>query len=524
MASSEQLYQRRLKLAFGVTAFMMLLCHPLLSLASPEFDRRYSLQSVGALKSSDNVDGLFSNYVADALKDYFSGQPRFTMQDLTTAQSLIDKSKLPYDQVIEDSKVLEKLARATRSETLIRTKIFKEGPRYRFTIDWLHAPKMDALSSEVFYLDEPRDGNTLGAETIRAQIQIAMDRLIRKVPFYAQINGRDGDTVTINSGENLGLKKGDTLWVGTIDDVKKHPLLNVIAEWKIARTGSLRVEQVDHALAFCKIVEEDPARPIARGQKITQITAAPPPAPTVIQENESEKPSLMDREEPPRLGWVSAAPQVGTFTRQFSSQSGSTGKTGGGTTYGGRTEAVVWLDREWFTEGALGFSAFSFSQSDIVNGSSTTLSGSGTLMEAKIALGYSYLPGLNFFGAKGWIKAGYQTAIYSLPKYSAQNVNPVTWSGMLLGIGGDLPLRSGWTAQLNLDFGLLRSVKETGTARAAPISSTMVHFYFGTVYNLRPRLLLRTGVAFQSQGAEYDGGASLSHRTIALIPSFVIPF
>ncbi|NDD91665.1 hypothetical protein EBZ37_06235 [bacterium] len=232
----------------------------------------------------------------------------------------------------------------------------------------------------------------------------------------------------------------------------------------------------------------------------------------------------MDRPEPPRLGWISAAPQLGTFSRQFSSQSGTSGKTGGGIAYGGRSEAVLWLDRQWFTEGALGFSAFSFSQSDIVNGSSSTLKGSGTLMEAKVALGYSYLSGLNFFGAKGWIKAGYQTAIYSLPKFTAQNVNPVTWSGMLLGVGGDLPLRAGWTAQLNLDFGLLRSVKESGTARAAPISSTMVQFYFGTVYNLRPRLLFRTGVSFQSQGAEYADGASLNHKTIALVPSFVIPF
>ncbi len=510
--------------ALKLSAAAALIASALTAHASPEMDRRFSLQTIGALRSSDNVDGLFSDYVSRAIRDYFDSQPRFILQDLASAQRLIDDSKVPYSKVVEDQKILEKLARGTRSETLLRTRIFKEGPRYRFTIDWLHAPRMDVLSTEVFYLDEPSNGNTLGAETIRTQFQSALDRLIAKIPFYAQLNGRDGETVTVNSGDNLGLKKGDVLWVGTIEDVKKHPLLGVIAEWKISRTGSLVVESVDQALAFCRITEEDAARPIARGQKIIQVVKAADPIVNPINDNPAEKAPILDRTDAPRVGWVSAAPLLGEFSRQFSSQSGTSGRAGTGMLFGARADTLLWLDREWFTEATVGYGYFPYSQRTIVDGSDTTISATGSLTQFKLSVGYSYLPGLNFFGAKGWIKAGYHSYAYTLPKRTAENINPVTWSGMLLGIGGDLPLRGGWAAQLNLDFGLLRSVQETGTARGAPIGSTLVDFYFGTVYTMRPRLLFRLGVNFQAQGADFEGGSSMSHRAITLMPSFVVPF
>lgn len=473
--------------------------------ASPEFDRRYSLQTVGALRSSDNVDGLFNDYVARALKDYFESRPRFTLQDLSTAQVALDRSGLPYSQLIDDTKVLEKLARSARSETLLRTRIFKEGPRYRFTLDWLHAPRMDVLASEVFTIDEPRNGGTLGAEAIRGQILSAMDRLIAKVPFVANLSGRDGDSVTVSGGDNLGLRKGDTLWVGTIDDVKKHPLLGVLAEWKIARTGALRVDSVDHGMAFCTVTEEDPAQPITRGQKITRIVKAEDPIASMPTEHASDEAPIFDRTDAPRVGWISAAPMAGLFTRSLNTGSTSTSSR---ILYGARADALVWLNREWFTEGSIGYGDFS----------------TGALTAFAASLGYSYLPGLDFFGAKGWVKAGYHSRAYRLPINSGDGTNPVTWSGLMLGVGGDLPLRGGWGAQMNLDFGVLRSMKETGGSRSAPTGTTLVDFYLGMVYRMRPRLIFRLGAQFQAQGADFSDGSSLSHQAITLLPSFVVPF
>src|SRR4051812_28798147 len=120
--------------------------------ASAELDRRFALETVGFLKAWDNVDGLFADYVAQAYRTYFAHQSRFVLQDLSKADPLIERSKLPYAKVIDDPEILTQLARAMRSQTVIRTRIRKDMGSYRFTIDWLIAPHMDVLASESFTL------------------------------------------------------------------------------------------------------------------------------------------------------------------------------------------------------------------------------------------------------------------------------------------------------------------------------------------------------------------------------------
>src|SRR6185295_11380111 len=86
--------------------------------ANPEMDRLYALETVGALKAWDNVDGLFSDYVSSAYKDYFSRQTRFVYQDLSKADAVLKHSKLPYPKLIEDPQVLAQIARAEKTQTL----------------------------------------------------------------------------------------------------------------------------------------------------------------------------------------------------------------------------------------------------------------------------------------------------------------------------------------------------------------------------------------------------------------------
>src|SRR4051812_30100064 len=84
--------------------------------ASSELDRAYALETVGFLRAWDNVDGLFADYVGAAYKDYFARQSRFVLQDLSRADYVLNKSKLPYNKVIEDHEILTQLARSMRSE------------------------------------------------------------------------------------------------------------------------------------------------------------------------------------------------------------------------------------------------------------------------------------------------------------------------------------------------------------------------------------------------------------------------
>ena len=111
-----------------------------------------------------------ADYVANAYKNFFSHQSRFVLQDLSKADALLGKSKLPYYKVIDDADVLNQIARSMRSESIIRTKIYKEGTRYRFVIDWLHAVRMELIASETVVIEEQRGIADLPPSATRIRI------------------------------------------------------------------------------------------------------------------------------------------------------------------------------------------------------------------------------------------------------------------------------------------------------------------------------------------------------------------
>ncbi len=492
--------------------------------ASAELDRRYALDTVGSLKSHDNVDGLFADYVSEAIREYFANQPRFLLQDLSRSDAVLAKSKTPYPKLIEDQQILVKVARATRSSTLLRTRIFKEGPRYRFTLDWLHAPKMEVLATEVFYMDEPGRGEALGAEQIKAQLHDAIDRMVRKVPFQGTLTGRDQASVTLNVGESAGIRKGDTLVIGTIEEVKRHPLLKSIVEWRMVQTGKVEVDQVDRGITFGHVIEEDTSKPISKNNKLMEVIALPDPVLSAKASSTGDLPALTDRMDPPKYGWISAGLIAGSFSRQTADSTGTTGKDGGGLGAGANAEAQIWLNRQWFVEGVLGYSLYGYSQTDLASGAASGEGFTSTLFQQRLGVGYSYIPGSDFFAAKSWVKIGTQSNSYSLARSAAEQTSPIRFTGYYLGIGGDLPIRNGWGAQMNLNFGLTNTANETDGAFGDSESATNVEFYAGAIKQVRPRLLFRVGLDFVAQGATYSSGATLSHHAITIMPSWVMLF
>jgi nucleoside-diphosphate-sugar epimerase len=79
----------------GFFSAALLFISPQFARANPELDRLYALETIGILRSWDNVDGLFSEYVTTAYKDWFTKQSRFTLQDLSKADVLLANSKIP---------------------------------------------------------------------------------------------------------------------------------------------------------------------------------------------------------------------------------------------------------------------------------------------------------------------------------------------------------------------------------------------------------------------------------------------
>ncbi|OFZ79615.1 MAG: hypothetical protein A2583_08015 [Bdellovibrionales bacterium RIFOXYD1_FULL_53_11] len=494
--------------------------------ANSELDRRFALDTIGYLKAWDNMDGLFSEYVASAYREYFSKHSRFVLQDLSKTDVLLSKSKIPYVKLIEDKEILGQLARSMRSESIIRTKVYKEGPRYRFVIDWLHAPGMELLSTETFTVDEPRGGKPFGDGNVKETMHKALDRLIAKIPFIAHVTGRDEGSVTVNIGRMAKVKKGDQMIVVTLDEVKKHPLLGAIVDWRFSQTGKVEVADVDDGMAFCVVVEEDDGRQISRYQKVSRLMPAPPPAPLPLDDNGKKK-SENDSEQykQPSLGFGEGSLLAGIFSRQYSTAADTKGKSGGGFFYGGKATGNLWITRAFFLEAVVAYGFSTYSQSDIATGAETAVSGvTPSLFHWRGNLGYTHFLSGDIFGAKGWIKAGYFSTSYTLPVSNADSLLPVSFSGPILGVGGDLSIRRMFGAMLSFDIGVFSSGSETGTNANAVSSSSTVGLYAGGYWRYQPNIMFKFGMDLMNHTADFANGYSLTHRVIAFGPSAVYYF
>ncbi|MBL7715630.1 MAG: hypothetical protein JNL01_09195 [Bdellovibrionales bacterium] len=490
--------------------------------ASPETDRSYSLQTLGYLKAHDNIDGLFVDYVAVSYKDYFAKQSRFTVTDLGKADSVLSRSSIPYFRLIEDKEILGQIARTTRTESLIRTKIYKEGPRYRFTIDWLHSPRMDVLASETFVLQEPNTGKAFTSDDIRKAIFESLDRAFSKVPFKGQVTGRDNQSVTVNISTENGIKKGDILVVSTLDEVKKHPLLKNIVDWRMSQTGKLVVDQVEDGTVFCKVAEEEAGRNISRFQKITQIipVATDPKKDESVAKVDEEVEWKEELSQPAKLGWSSLGLWMGSYGRDYATQSSTFGRAGAGFHYGVLFESQLWLTRQWFGELIMGVGGAGYGQTDLATGAPTpSLSGGASTLNIKLGFGYTIFASPDFFGPRAWIKLGYQSLRFGLPVDATELTGPNQFSNLYLGVGGELPFRGDWGALLGLDVGIFNGMTETGLNSGTVNSASAVTFFIGGYKQIQPRLKIRGGLHVTTGSADFSSGTSVSHRIISVLPS-----
>jgi hypothetical protein len=382
---------------------------------------------------------------------------------------------------------------------------------------------MDQMASVSFTLDEPSEGSTFEKNRIAEPLKAHLSRLFEQVPFLGTVTGRDNNSIVINLGLSSRLSQGDTIVIGSIDEVRKHPKLKTTVDWRLTRTGKAEIQQIEENMAFCKILEEEPGHEISRFQKVVRIekpllVQVPEQAPATLNEPPSD---------PPRVGWMSASLAPGSSSWQFSSPQSSISNLGGGIAMAANASAEVWLTKEWFFDLSFGYSGWGFSQKDAASGTLTTVSANGgvgaSVFSTKLNFGYTYLATGDFFGPKGWLKLGYKTNALSLPSSLTEGTGPTTFGSVFLGIGGDVPIRGKWGVQADFNYRVFSSVSQSWVGGEANSSSDF-QLQLGSYYRLTHRVNVLAQLIIQASGAEFSNGASLNQNVITFGPSLMYYF
>ncbi len=501
--------------------------------ASPENDRIYQLDSVAWLKSIDNSDGVFADYMDDRFRHYFSKQARFTTRTLKNIDEVFAKSKAKYGELVQDPDVLRKISQKYRVESLIRTHVYKEGETYRFVLEWIYAPKGDVLSTSEFrYIDTGKDEG-LENSNMPVVIEKGLDSLIQKLPFLGQVTGTDGDTITVSVGRNQNVKPNDVLTIYTLQSLKRHPILKTIEEWRWQPIGRAQVEQVEESLSFAKIIETEPGQKIIRFQKVREIIPYEEATKNDQLNNhlvngrvkEGSPNSSRNQKDRPRLGWVAANVGIGNYSRDVGGlPANADGRAGGGLLFGFELDSQVWLNSRLIAQGSLMGTSFKYGPKSLTTGTSTGASYGGSGSQFRLAVGYSLFPMRTIHDSIAWVHLGYKSTHYSLPAQAADYTGVSDFGSLFIGVGGQVSLQERLGAELGIDLGVLKSASQVSPVFGDASGSNDLGLRIGGTYRLDEQFYARLLIKLSSQSMDFISGQSVSEKMFSIMPSIMYYF
>ena len=501
---------------FKILPLLIALLLPTLSAhASPENDRIYQLESVACLRATDNVDGIFSDYLDEQFLKYFSNQSRFLQKKLKGLDEVIGGSSAKQNELLKQPEIMKKISQKFKIENLIRTHVFKENTSYRFVMEWVYAPKGDVLSSVEFrYNDTGKDEGLQGSE-LPDLIQKEIGEMIQKLPFLGQITGIEQNTITVNMGHGQGVKAHDIFTIYTLQSVKRHPLLNTIEEWRWQKVGRAQVEEVEESLSFAKVLETEPGQTIIRFQKIREVETPP---------EVKEAAHAAPKKDIPRIGWVAANLGIGNYSRDVGLTGGASGRTGGGMAEIFGIDSQIWLNSRFIAQASFSASVFKYNAQDLVSGASLPGNYSGSGNQIRLAGGYSLFPMKTVYDPMAWVHAGYKITDFSLPTGTSDFTADSSFGSLFVGVGGSIHFSSDFGAQLGLDLGLLRSASSTQLGFGDASSSSDISFNVAGTYHLQDQIFLRIILLLSSESMDFGGGQSVSQKMFSISPSIMYYF
>lgn len=485
--------------------------------ASPDLDRLFTFENVGWVKPVDNIDGIFDELIKEEYSSYFQNQKRFIIKDVSGVESVLTGSSLSYSQLIYDPDILRKISRQFKVESIIRTRISKEGETYRFALEWVYAPRGDILSRHEFRFFDPEKEDGVKKGELPNLIENALSQLIQGLPFLGQINGVQGDTILVNMGRNQGVFAKQILSIETIRDIRRHPLERTIEEWRWQRVGRAQITEVEDSISFARVIELEPQQEMMRFQKVREVENPP---------KETKKPGGEEPETDPlpRIGWVAGNVGAGIYQREVGVSGGAAGRAGSGRMGAFKIEGMAWLNSRFMIQGGLGAGLIVYSPTNLVTKEKIGLTYYGNTNQFRAAVGYSFFPARTVFDTVGWVHAGYKSTSYTLAASSTDFTGSNRFGSLFFGVGGEMPIRGNFAAQMGLDIGLIRSVTQTAPDYGDTGSTSDLMFNLGGTYRLTHRSFVRLILEINAQSADFVGGESISQKMITLSPSFMYYF
>lgn len=446
-----------------------------------------SMRHCMLLPITDGVDNKVGFKVFEEIENYIKEGSWCTYKSNSELINILGQYSKNLEEHLGNKDVLKVIADKTKAGTMIRVTLRMQVGTTDIKTEIIGENGEDKYFKEQTQLKS--NDSALIAQTIINWLDVYE----KTIPYEGRVKGVLGDQFTIDIGKKAHIYNGSEITIERPTTKRQHPLLKEIIDYQTEKIADAKVFDVSDTQAQAKITSYE-------GQKKLRLedwikVRASEKEKAIQQINYPEK----DKEDFGKLGTFGLFLNVGNGS---TSQTGTAEKSMTGLIYGVDLETELWATRNYWVGLDIGKKFGKYSKDQ---GTFTTENNSTTNSVTRIKFGYKYLPMGFFYGPQVDIYTGYANYDYGLNTNTTDGYTDFTFSGLLLGTRGSVPVFESVRMYLLFDFLLTSSYKEKVTIFGSDDSSSNYRLEFGSQYLYQPNMTFSGGLSVLANKASFSG-------------------
>lgn len=475
----------------------------LLTLTSFSANASQSMRRCMLLPVKDSIGGALGFKVFEEVERYLKTSDWCYYRSNSEIINILGNYKRNLNEHLHNADVLKVVADKTKAGSLIRVEIKNEGKGAEVELNILGDNGKDIFFKENLRL------TTNDPVVIGQTVKNWLDQYEKNIPYDGRILGILGNQFTVDFGKSYGVFINDGVEIIRPIRKKKHPLFKEVVDWETEKLASGRIFYVSATQAQGKIDKYDTRKRVEIDDWVL-----------LKKDKSNNKNSLM------KIPFEQAGGEndfsfgklgtVGLFgimdISKVSSSTGSDTNSLGGLLMGVNLETEVWATRNYWGSFELGAN---FGSQKKKSGNISVQSNSTTNTKFKLKFGYRYLPLGFFYGPQVDAYFGYAKYSYGHDDLSSDKIGEVSFSGLIIGGKGSIPLMKKFRAHLRLEIMATSSYTEDVLLYGEDESSSNYNIEIGGSHNYSPNMDVEGGIEFNSNKAKFTGGRSISLKDTA---------
>jgi hypothetical protein len=484
-------------------------------------DKLLTVHKLGVLPVTDNVNGLYSRYVENKLTGLIKSGHRFSLVEIKDADA-----RPTLDDYESNQELIKRLGTKYGVDGLLGARVSKQSGGVDMTVDLFLTADGKLIAQEQITGDPRFEVTDLENKTADLY-----GKVINKLPYKGLVLSRQGNRVTIDVGAKDGIREGTIVTVEQIIAIKRHPKFHFLLSSEREIMGKIKIAKVDETLSFGVVLQEKDKGVIGLDSKVTGLDfvtyaepaangVLPPAGPEPLNDPVSfgKNPREWKPPEQPGYGKIGFTLGLGSFRDSITlldvpsnTQSSYSDNV---TVYPQlKLSSEIWLTPHWYL--GAGIQQGVLSVTNPQSGSSPTKLGANTA-HYNLQLGYKFLlQQEDFWGPQINFHMGFAKYSLSVDASTPLTFTSMSYSGLVGGIGGSIPINVERTYYLNvnLDRYLFPSLSETPASSGGTSDNSVTFFSFGGSRKLTPQFWIVAQLDFEFYFTTFGGTGTRQNGT-----------